>query len=264
MTSTNYLKIGAHAHYQDAADYNHRYGRRKEDVTFYVDAIGKRPKRVLELGVGTGRVTLALARAGHHVVALEREEAMLQALKVAATQLPKELRARLQIYKADIRKFKLAQRFDFVISPFNVFMHLYTRQDVEAALACVRRHLKPQGAFVFDVIMPNTWMISRDPAKLYRCGHVTSPKDKRRYQYSESFDYNATAQVQWTTMHYRDALDRTRYFASALAQRQFFPLELEALLHYNGFQIKACYGDFDKSALADESPSQIIVAKRAL
>jgi hypothetical protein len=46
-----------------------------------------------------------------------------------------------------------------------------------------------------------------------------------------------------------------------LSQRQWFPCELEALLHYNGFRVEHMWGDFDRSTLASESESQIIVAK---
>jgi hypothetical protein len=47
-----------------------------------------------------------------------------------------------------------------------------------------------------------------------------------------------------------------------LSQRQLFPQELEALLHYNGFALEHMWGDFDRGPLNNDSESQVIVAKR--
>ena len=38
-----------------------------------------------------------------------------------------------------------------------------------------------------------------------------------------------------------------------LAHRQFFPREMEALLHYNGFEVTALYGDFQRGRLDQHS-----------
>ena len=50
-------------------------------------------------------------------------------------------------------------------------------------------------------------------------------------------------------------------FAVPLTQRQLFPRELEALLHYNGFAIDQRFGDFERQPLRDESESQVVVAR---
>lgn len=42
--------------------------------------------------------------------------------------------------------------------------------------------------------------------------------------------------------------------------RQFFPQELDAIFHYNGFRSEAKYGDFDESEFTNNSPKQIIIA----
>jgi hypothetical protein len=46
-----------------------------------------------------------------------------------------------------------------------------------------------------------------------------------------------------------------------LSQRQFFPQELEGLLHYNGFAVEKVYGDFQRGSLTEDSESQVVVAK---
>jgi SAM-dependent methyltransferase len=147
-----------------------------------------------------------------------------------------------------------------VLAPFNLFMHLYTRDDVERALRTVRRHLRPNGVFALDVLMPDLGVLRRDPARVYRCRPVFDPTDRKHYAYGESFDYDPIRQVQTVKMMFQQ-LDRPeRDRETPLALRFFFPEELLALLHYNGFTVKQRFGAFDRSAPDPESEHQIIIA----
>jgi SAM-dependent methyltransferase len=148
-----------------------------------------------------------------------------------------------------------------VISPFNVFMHLYERRDVERALATCRAHLAPRGRLVFDVLLPDLRALARDPDRFYKGRPILDATTRRRYAYSEAFEYDAIAQTQMVTSAFRDLEDPRQTFVRPLAHRQFFPAELEALLHYNGFAIEARYGDFLRGPLEAWSESQVIVAK---
>ena len=48
---------------------------------------------------------------------------------------------------------------------------------------------------------------------------------------------------------------------TSVAQRQFFPAELKALLHYNGFKVESHTGDFDGKPISAASESQVIIAR---
>jgi SAM-dependent methyltransferase len=255
------IQRGAIAHYEDPAYYDHTYRRRRQDVRFYERMAARFGGPVLELGVGTGRVALSLVRAGIEVVGIDGVPAMLREAREKADALGPELSARLTLKRADLRSVRLRRRFPLVISPFNVFMHLYERRDVERALATVRRHLAPRGRFVFDVSMPDLGAMNRRPEKLYRGPALTHPDTGKRYHYLETFEYDAPRQVQMVSMIFQDAsaLDDLRIVP--LSQRQFFPRELEALLHYNGFTVEACFGDFAEGALESDSESQVLIVR---
>ena len=93
-------------------------------------------------------------------------------------------------------------------------------------------------------------------------GHVRHPKDGVRYRYTEYFDYDPLNQVQKILMDFEHPTQKAKSFVTPLTQRQFFPEELRALLHYNGFKVATHNGDFAGGALTSESESQIIVARR--
>jgi SAM-dependent methyltransferase len=94
---------------------------------------------ILDVGAGTGRVTLHLARRGHHVVALDREPAFLAVLRERAGPLP------VETVIADAGDFDLgARRFGLVIAPMQT-IQLLGAAGRAGFLRCVRAHLAPGG-----------------------------------------------------------------------------------------------------------------------
>lgn len=254
------LKFGTEAHYTDAGLYDRNYRRRRYDVLFYEAIADEHRGPILELGAGSGRVTIALARAGHEVVAVDRMDSMLAQLRTALAKEKPEVRARVRVVRGDLLKVRLKQRFGLVISPFNVFMHLYTRDDVERALATCRVHLAPRGRLVFDVLMPEIRAFVRDPGKLYKSRPITDGSG-RKWHYAEQFQYDHATQIQMVTAVLSAIDDPTEVRVLPLAHRQFYPQELEALLDYNGWEMEKRWGDFERGPIRLGCESQVVVAR---
>jgi SAM-dependent methyltransferase len=259
--SAREFERGSRALYERPRYYDHAYRTHTRDVAFYAELARACRGPVLELGAGTGRVTLGMLRAGAQVVAVDQSAPMLARARERLQKLPVEQRARVEFHRADLRKLRLRQRFGLVIAPFNLFMHMYTRDDVERALDTVHRHLRPGGRFALDVLMPDLGVLRRDPARVYRCRPVYDPTDRKHYAYGEAFDYDPVHQVQRVRMHFQqlDQPDNDR--ETPLDLRFFFPEELLALLHYNGLSVQARYGDFSRAPLSAQSEHQIILAR---
>ena len=252
------LEAGARAHFEDPVYYS---DWRDEDVVYYRDVALKRG-RVLEHGIGNGRVALPMARAGVHVTGLDHTPAMLDHLRELLKQEPPAVRRRIELHQGDVRTTRLGKRFPLVICPFNAALHLYTRVDVEQWLARVREHLEPGGELVFDISMPVPGDLARDPNVPYRIPPFEHPT-AGRVSYREHFDYDRVRQVLFVSMYFEPAPRKTKTkaktkqitetFMTPLAQRQFYPQEMEALLHYNGFDVKELYGDFERGPLVQTS-----------
>lgn len=263
-TKTSRLSfVGSDAHYEDARYYDQAYRLRRQDVRFYVDLARRYGGPVLELGAGTGRVALAMAQAGIDVVAVDSMEPMLRRAAERLQRLPKKTRARVQLHQEDLMSLRLETRFPLVIAPFNVWMHLYTRAQIERGFETVRLHLSEDGHFAFDVLLPAPASLARDPSRGYKGGLIRHPRDGERYVYREYFDYDHRTQVQTVRMEFEHPTDRRRSFSTPLTQRQFFPQELQALLHYNGFVIEALWGDFEGEPLSGYAESQVLLTRVA-
>jgi len=241
------LAAGSSAHYEDADYYQRTYARRQEDVDFYVELARPLPRRkhidVLEYGCGNGRISLALARDGHALFGVDLSAPMLADFERKLALESDEVQARVRTRRGDMRVLRLRARFSLVICPFNTFLHLYTRPDVEHFLASVRAHLAPGGRFAFDVSIPDPNELARRPDKLFKTRPFVYP-GVGTVSYGERFDYEALRQVLFVAMEFTPQSNAPA-FVTPLAHRQFFPQELEALLHYNGFEIEEQVGDWD-------------------
>jgi len=114
-------------------------GSYAEDLALWRDLAALHGGPVLDVGAGTGRVALDLARHGHGVVALDRNPTLLAALRERAGRLP------VATVEADATVFALGRTFPLVIVPMQTIQLLGGPEPRGRFLACARAHLAPGG-----------------------------------------------------------------------------------------------------------------------
>ena len=212
---------------------------------------------VLELGVGTGRVAVPIAKDGHEVVGIDRSEAML----ARAEERARKRGVRLRLLESDMRTFSLEQAFMLVTIPFNTFLML-TPDDQWACLARVREHLAPGGRLAIDIFQPNPNMIAgrdndvreewtrRDPdngrmVTKFSSTRADVDKSTFRWWYDELDDAGVVHRWQReATLHF------------------IYRREAELLMSDAGYDIETLHGDYDGSPPSSASPKILIVARR--
>jgi SAM-dependent methyltransferase len=127
-------------------------GRYAADLPCWQALAARQGSPILELGAGTGRATLELARRGHRVVALDRDPTLLHELRRRAQGL------QVEIVVADTRAFALDVRFALCLAPMQVIQLLGGAPGRAAMLACVARHLAPGGLLAIAISPdPQRW-----------------------------------------------------------------------------------------------------------
>ena len=259
------LQAGTREHYLDAALYDHEYQRRRDDLRHYRAlanelALARETGggEILELGCGTGRLLVPLVRDGHRVTGVDLAEPMLERCRERLATAGAAALARATLRQGDFRSLRLGKRYPLIVCPFNAFMHLYKRSDVERFLAVVRAHLAPRGVFAFDVMNPDLAWLSRDSERRWARTKFRHPRTGERMVYTTNLIYDSPLQIAFMRIYYAPEDGKRKERVVRLTHRYFFPLELEALLHYNGFVIDRHDGDFDGGELLTESEQQVL------
>ena len=217
---------------------------------------------VLELGVGTGRVAIALARAGFDVWGIDTSEAMLSRARCKAGSA---LGDRLHVLLGDMRDFQLDREFDLVFAGLGAFHHLITPDDQAACLRCVGRHLAPGGLFVCDVrpLFHNDWEPGASVPLLHDWTRVL-PATEETVMKLRSVRVDRARQVQHET-HVYDCLSAdgtVRRVVTTVDLRFTTRYEMEELLRAAGLEVDQVYGDFDLAPYDESSDCLITVARK--
>src|SRR5690606_10066342 len=196
-------------------------------------------------------------RAGVSVAGVDASAPMLALLEDKRRRLPSKRAALLRAVRGDMRAVRLRERFRLVTAPFNVVLHLDSRRDMERWLARVREHLLPEGELVFDVSVPQPLDLAADPTIWEKARSFRHPESGRLTELAERFEYDPIRQVLLVESELRTE-GAPRPLRVPLIHRQWFPRELEALLHYNGFVDIRFTADFTDLPPDDHVDSLVI------
>jgi SAM-dependent methyltransferase len=262
-------------------------GRR--DVPFWRNLAVHAGGPVLELGCGTGRIALPLARAGVHVVGIDRSDAMLARARKRVKRAA--MAGRVDLIRGDIRFLPFAVdggastgplppspalrrgsrptrtsrqpfRFPLVMAPYGVLQSLLRERDLAATLSAVHDVLEPGGTFGLELVadLPS-WEEYRKRISLTgwrnRPGgaHVTLVETVRqdRAKHLTIFDQEFTERVGRRRQVRRFSLTFRTLTVPQMARR----------LEKAGFEVRALLGDYHGGPWDDRAEVWVILATRA-
>lgn len=228
----------------------------RSDVPFWRRLAARVEGRVLELGCGTGRILLPLARAGVRIVGIDRSEAMLRG------QIPKarKIHRLTPLVRGDIRQLPFRRRsFQMVLAPYGMLQSLTRDRDLASTLESAARVLRTGGLLGIDLVpdLPH-WPEYRDRVTLRgrdRRGAAISlresvTQDRRRRL--TIFDQEYTRRV-------GRQVERRRF---SLTFRTLSVPEIANRLEKAGFTVESALGDYRGGPWDPRADVWILLARR--
>ena len=245
--------------------YDTVYADLTHDLAFYTGLAETAGGPVLELGCGTGRVSLAIAAKGIDVVGVDISPLMIEAAQAKATQ--RKLTERCIFQTGDMVDVHLADRYPLVIMPFRSFQSMLNVEEQKAALATAAAHLQDGGTLALDVFQP-------DVAQLGIEHDETVPFHVRDVKQADGGTIVVWGQNGWDGVEQVNSsrliieeLDPKGVVVRRLYRdfdlRYTFRYEMEHLLELCGFEVDSAAGDFDGGPVTEESDDIVWVAHKA-
>jgi ubiquinone/menaquinone biosynthesis C-methylase UbiE len=246
--------------YADFYDWENAQTLDRRDVRFWQQMAARANGPVLELGCGTGRVTIPVARSGARVIGVDRSGEML------GHAIKRSRRARLKGHvswlRADIRflPFRKSARFDLVMAPYGILQSLVRESDLRATLEAVQRVLARGGVFGIDLVpdLP-VWKEYRNKVRF---------RGSRRGGHShitlvESVRQDRAKKLTIFDQEYLEQRGRERTSRRfSLVFRTLTVPEMTARLERTGFRVRAVLGDYSGKPWDPRADVWVILAEK--
>ncbi len=148
-------------YYAEAAFYDYTWDSLKADIRFYNRRL-KGSKRILDLMCGTGRVALALARAGFEVDGIDESAAMLRRARQKARSEPPSVRRRLHWHQSSLTRAKMGRGHDAAIIAVDSYGLILPSKDRVRALQHIHDALRPGGKLLLALDTVHSYRRIRD------------------------------------------------------------------------------------------------------
>jgi SAM-dependent methyltransferase len=231
-----------------------------QDIGFTLALAARHPGPVIELGSGTGRLLLPLARAGYHVTGVDNSMPMLSRAKQRLAEEPAAVQERATLVAADMTQLALAPaHFSLALVPYNTFMHL----DAAAAVTAVRavaRHLQPGGRLLLD--LANPFVVEHTPGdQLVSLEKILTEPESGAVVVVMAANILQPATQQLTITWIYDAspagggpVERS---VARVTYHYYFPHQVELLFEQAGLRLEALFGDYGEGSF-DETAERLL------
>lgn len=221
---------------------------------------------VLELAAGTGRLAVPLAAAGHPVVGVDLDPAMVARAEAALAAAPAAARRNARFVTGDARSIRLpeAGTFGLAFIGLNSLLQIGGRADQLATVATLAAHLRPGGIAAIDVWIPDADDLARFDGRITLEYPRTDPGSGRLVTKAASALHDAaTGTVRLSAIYEEGAQGEApvRWFREDLL-RLVPPDELRWFAEASGLEVELLAGGYDLEPLGPGSDRAILVGRR--
>lgn len=206
-------------------------------------------RRLLELGVGTGRVALPLARRGVRVTGIDESEAMVSKLRA------KDGGELIEIVMGDFADVPVEGEFPLAFLGFNTLFCLLTQDRQVDCFRNVAKHLEPGGRFVLDCFVPDMGRFDKHGTRI----GLSSLGPDGTHAYEMSIHHPTTQIIEVQTVR---RLAGGETVVLPLTIRYAWPSEMDLMARLAGLELESRWDWYDRRPFADDSEAHISVYRK--
>ncbi len=227
------------------------------DHQFFMDKIRATSGKVLDIGVGTGRFFIDAMHSGADIYGIDVSPEMLSQLK---QKLPSGQQHRVS--QQSIEDFHCDEKFDLILAPFRVLMHVLEKENQLQALNNVFNHLAPGGTFIFDTFVPNPVQLAKGMDNITDFeGEYAPGQSLRRIVSTHPDIINQQIQIHFRLEWLEKGQEQREDWHLPL--RLFFRYELEHLVERSLFgENYEILGDYQGNPLSKDSKEFIVICEK--
>ncbi|MCX6333753.1 MAG: class I SAM-dependent methyltransferase [Bacteroidia bacterium] len=226
------------------------------DADYFQNEACHSPGKVLEIGVGTGRLYMNAFNRGIDIYGIDISESMLNVLYDKL-----ERKEHYRVSRQNILDFNFDFKFDLIIAPFRVIMHIPDKSDQLKSINNVYKHLNKNGKFIFDTFVPDLKQLINGLNDVTDFEGEYKPGKRVKRIVSTTPDLmnqviNVKFRMEW------EENGRLVHDEWSTPMRYFFRYELEHLVERSKFGKYKILGDYKGNELNQDSKEFIVVCQK--
>lgn len=199
--------------------------------------------RVLELGIGTGRIALPLLKRGVQVTGVDASPEMIAKLRAKAGG------GEIEVHEGNFVDLPMRDKFSLIFVAFNTLFSLLTQDEQLRCIRSVASHLEDSGLFLVEAFVPDLCRFDR--GQTVRGMRVT--EDEVHVEVSELDPAMQQISAQRVVL----TSEGVRLYPAKL--RYIWPSELDLMARLAGLELKHRWGGWQKQGFDSRSEKHISV-----
>ncbi len=240
--------------------YDLEYGDFLDDLAMYVGFAARTGGPILELGCGTGRLLVPLAKEGYEVTGVDISAKMLERAREKA--IAAGVSEKVELIEGDVRTFSAAREYPLAISAVSSFMALDSLEKQISGLVNVRRAMRPGGILILDLFNPNPSILLKGDGRVIFDGEweLDDGSTVQKYVVRTTYAHSQVHEI----LYLYDVLKpdgRIERHRVPVRLKYIYEPEGRLMLEKAGYGVEEVYGSYELEPFDDYSPSLIFVAR---
>tara|TARA_A100001388_G_C28769018_1_gene502638 strand:+ start:2272 stop:3057 length:786 start_codon:yes stop_codon:yes gene_type:complete len=230
------LNIDNHFKYYDELYEDKDYIGEANFIENLLVEFDRKPDNLLELGSGTCKLSLILAKRLSNITCVDSSETMFNYAKINLEKQPKDISSKVKLIKADLRDLNLSKKFDLVISLFHVASYCTSNYSLDSFFNCASKHLKRNSLFIFDYWYGPAVLHLKPSNRLKEVELKNHFLKRSCKSYLDSF--SSTVEVKYNFEFIsKKSNEILKTFKENHLMRYLFPNEIDYFAERNGFEV---------------------------